>query len=112
MATVINSLSSANLLPAGLTIANNSAGSTPATQPTGQGSDPLANEQIFLRLLVAQLKNQNPDTPSDPMQFVTQLAQFTQLEQSVAMRQDLDAIKQYVNQKSASGTPPAGTPAP
>jgi len=114
MVTLTNSLSSADLLPPGPTSANNSAGSTgstAATQPPGQVADPLANEQTFLRLLVAQLKNQNPDTPSDPMQFVTQLAQFTQLEQSVAMRQDLDAINQYY-QNSASGTPPAGTPAP
>jgi flagellar basal-body rod modification protein FlgD len=111
VATVTNSLFAANLLPAGQTIASNSAASTSSQQAApqpGQGGDPLANEQTFLQLLVAQLKNQNPDTPSDPMQFVSQLAQFSQLEQSVAMRQDLDAIKQAL----ASGTPPSSTPAP
>src|SRR5690242_11241095 len=114
MVTVTNNLSAANLLPAGQTIANSSAGSNnsqQAAQPAAPGADPLANEQTFLKLLVAQLKNQSPESPSDPMQFVTQLAQFTQLEQSVAMRQDLDAIKQY-DQNSPSGTPPSTTPAP
>jgi flagellar basal-body rod modification protein FlgD len=98
MVTITNTLSSANLLPASPVIAGSpapSTGSTAPAPPPGPGTDPLANEQTFLKLLVAQLANQNPDTPSDPMQFVTQLAQFTQLEQSVAMRQDLDAIHQY-----------------
>ncbi|MGA2183754.1 MAG: flagellar hook capping FlgD N-terminal domain-containing protein [Bryobacteraceae bacterium] len=55
-------------------------------------SDALANEQTFLQLLVTQLKNQDPTSPMDGTQFVTQLAQFSQLEQSLAMRKDLDKI--------------------
>ena len=47
----------------------------------------------FLQLLVAQLKNQNPLSPADGIQFVTQLAQFTSLEQNTQMRVDLDAIR-------------------
>ncbi len=55
-------------------------------------ADPLANESTFLQLLVAQLKNQNPSQPMDGTTFVTQLAQFSDLEQNLAMRQDLDSI--------------------
>ena len=54
--------------------------------------DALANEQTFLQLLISQLKNQDPTSPMDGTQFVTQLAQFSQLEQSLAMRKDLDKI--------------------
>jgi|SRR5579871_695575 len=56
------------------------------------GADALASEQTFLQLFVAQLQNQDPTSPQDPVQFVTQLAQFSGLEQSLQMRQDLDAI--------------------
>lgn len=52
-----------------------------------------SDRDVFLRLLVAQLRYQNPLQPADGMQFVTQLAQFTQLEQSTQMRQDLAAIR-------------------
>jgi flagellar basal-body rod modification protein FlgD len=52
-----------------------------------------SDKDIFLRLLVAQLRYQNPLQPADGMQFVTQLAQFTQLEQSTQMRQDMSAIR-------------------
>jgi flagellar basal-body rod modification protein FlgD len=68
-----------------------------ATSPSsGTTSDPpakLANEQTFLKLLVSQIKNQNPLNPTDSVQFVSQLAQFSQLEQSIAIRQDADAIR-------------------
>jgi flagellar basal-body rod modification protein FlgD len=56
------------------------------------GTNGLANENTFLQLLVAQLKNQNPAQPMDGTTFVTQLAQFSELEQSLASRQDLDSI--------------------
>jgi flagellar basal-body rod modification protein FlgD len=61
-----------------------------------RGSDALANENTFLKLLVAQLQNQDPLQPQDGMQFVSQLAQFSNLEQNLAMRSDLDAIKTQI----------------
>ena len=60
-------------------------------------ADNTGTEQTFLQLLVAQLKNQDPMNPADGMQFVSELAQFSQLEQTIAMRQDLDLL-------SGSGT--------
>ncbi len=80
-------------------------GSVSNNLPVGSGADAsgnsvsgsngvngLANENTFLQLLVAQLKNQNPAQPMDGTTFVTQLAQFSELEQSLASRQDLDSI--------------------
>ena len=69
------------------------ATSAPAGAPSAGGVDGLANEQTFLKLFVAQLENQDPLQPQDGIQFVTQLAQFSSLEQEVQMRQDLDALK-------------------
>lgn len=62
----------------------------------GSNTDGLANKETFLQLLVAQIKNQDPLNPSDGVQFLTQLAQFTNLEQSLAMRSDLTAIRAAV----------------
>ena len=101
MATVTNPLTSAPYA------GQPASGSSASPQP---GADPLANEQTFLKLLVSQLENQDPESPQDPMQFVTQLAQFTQLEQSIGMKQDLDAIQQELA-PSAAGGAPAATPA-
>ena len=114
MATVTNSLM-ASFLPPGQTAAASQAGTAAppsSTQTPAAAADPLANEQTFLKLLVSQLENQDPESPQDPMQFVTQLAQFTQLEQSLAMRQDLDAIKQALAQNAAPGTGTPAAPAP
>ncbi|HYL77312.1 MAG TPA: flagellar hook capping FlgD N-terminal domain-containing protein [Bryobacteraceae bacterium] len=77
----------------------------PGVTAAPSGTDSLANEQTFLKLFVAQLKNQNPMQPQDASQFMAQLAQFTSLEQELQMRQDLDAIKALDTKNS--GTPAA-----
>jgi flagellar basal-body rod modification protein FlgD len=46
----------------------------------------------FLKLLVAQLKNQDPLSPMQNTEFVTQLAQFSSLEQAVGMNARLDLL--------------------
>jgi flagellar basal-body rod modification protein FlgD len=52
----------------------------------------LADQSVFLQLLVAQLKYQNPESPADGTQFVTQLAQFASLEQQTGERKDVGTI--------------------
>jgi flagellar basal-body rod modification protein FlgD len=47
---------------------------------------------MFLQLLVAQLQNQDPLNPTDSTQFVSQLAQFSELEQVMAIRTDTDTL--------------------
>ena len=56
------------------------------------GISGLANENTFLQLLVAQLKNQNPSQPMDGTTFVTQLAQFSELEQVIGIRGDVSKL--------------------
>jgi flagellar basal-body rod modification protein FlgD len=50
------------------------------------------NYDNFLKLLVAQLQNQDPTNPSDPTAFVSQLASFSSVEQQVNMNAKLDAL--------------------
>lgn len=73
-------------------ITNLSATSTsPAAAPSSKALDPLANEQTFLKLLVSQLQNQDPLNPTDSNQFVSQLTQYSQLEQLIGIRQNTAA---------------------
>jgi flagellar basal-body rod modification protein FlgD len=55
------------------------------------GSKPLGQE-AFLKLLVAQLQNQDPLNPQENYEFVAQLAQFSSLEQSIGINDRLDAL--------------------
>ena len=50
-------------------------------------------QNTFLQLLVTQIRNQDPLNPQDPTQFVTQLAQFSSLEQLLAMNDSLETIE-------------------
>jgi flagellar basal-body rod modification protein FlgD len=53
---------------------------------------------MFLQLLVAQLQNQDPTNPADSTQFVTQLAQFQTMEESMNQGQDISSILSDMNQ--------------
>lgn len=53
--------------------------SVPTTAPDGKGKSELGKDD-FLKLLMAQLKHQDPLSPSNPEQFSAQLAQFSSLE--------------------------------
>jgi len=48
-------------------------------------------EQDFLTLLVNQLQNQDPLNPLDPKEFAGELAQFSQVEQLIAINKKLDS---------------------
>src|SRR5882724_6543516 len=72
--------------------AQTSATSTPPTPSTSKPTDKLANESTFLQLLVAQIKNQDPLKPTDSLQFVGQLVQFSQLEQLIGIKSGLDKL--------------------
>ena len=83
--------------------------STTATSSSGGNSmlnaTPAQSQDQFLKLLVAQLNNQDPMNPTDGTAFVGQLAQFQQLEQSVNSGQDITAIRQDLDQLiQTSGT--------
>jgi flagellar basal-body rod modification protein FlgD len=75
---------------------------SPAAQSTGASAnplasltgatDPLANEETFLQLLVSQLQNQDPMNPTDSNQFVSQLTSYSQLEQLINIHKDADSL--------------------
>jgi flagellar basal-body rod modification protein FlgD len=76
--------------------------------PAKAGNDPAVNKDTFLQLLVAQIKNQNPLSPADGVQFLTQLAQFSEMEQMMGIRSELEGLRSdYADNNK---TPPATNP--
>jgi flagellar basal-body rod modification protein FlgD len=68
-----------------------------ATTTTGANS---ADKDMFLQLLVAQMRNQDPANPTDSSEFLAQTAQFTALEK---MQQVADQTSQLVALQVAFG---------
>src|SRR5208282_4914532 len=56
------------------------------------GTNGTLDYNEFLQLLVAQLKNQDPTNPTDPTQFVSQLASFSSVEQQVNTNSILNSL--------------------
>ena len=76
---------------------------TPATATTSSTASANANAastakavtvdyNAFLQLLVQQLKNQDPTQPTDPTQYLSELASFSNVEQTVQTNSKLDQI--------------------
>lgn len=77
-------------------------------------ASPLSNNRVnnnggserdmFMTLLVAQLKNQDPLEPQDGTAFVAQLAQFNSLDQLVGIRNSIEQLSRLLQQNQQ---PPA-----
>jgi flagellar basal-body rod modification protein FlgD len=67
---------------------------TSTANSTDQTSKTAVDYQSFLKLLVAEMKNQDPTNPMDSTQYVAQLAAFSQVEQSVQINTKLDQLLQ------------------
>jgi flagellar basal-body rod modification protein FlgD len=77
----------ASLLPANLVNGSAAAGSTAATTASSGAANSLAslasNFQDFLKMLMTQLKNQDPTSPMDTNQFTSELVQFASVQQQI-----------------------------
>lgn len=74
-------------------MAVNGVGNSQGAQSAQQASSTLAqNMDAFLMLLTTQLKNQDPLSPQDSTQWVTQLVQFSGVEQAIQQRQSLENL--------------------
>jgi flagellar basal-body rod modification protein FlgD len=64
-------------------------------------------KEAFLKLLVAQLKNQDPLAPSDGKEMAAQLAQFSSVEQLVSVNDTLGQIRDALRTAPAPAARPA-----
>lgn len=91
------------------TTQSNSALTTAAAQTQGQSNaaasaDSLASDfDTFLTLLTTQLRNQDPLEPTDPTQFVEQLATFSSVEQQVETNRQVAELVASLGGGDASG---------
>jgi len=72
-----------------------------STTPAAQKN--LGSKSVFLKLLVAQMKNQNPNKPQDPTQMASQLAQFNMVEQQMSTNKYLASMAAAGGASSSAG---------
>ena len=72
----------------GQTTASQTTTSTSSSSSTGLNLDP----NMFMQLLTTQLTNQDPTSPADTNQMMSQLATLSSVEQSVQTNQKLDSL--------------------
>lgn len=70
--------------------------STPVANASNVSAGIGVEFNSFLRLLTAQVQNQDPLAPIDSTQFVEQLATFSSLEQQVNTNQTLSTIAELI----------------
>ena len=64
-----------------------------STRTTGMKND----SNMFLNLMLAQLKSQDPTEPTDNTEWLSQLAQYSSLEQMTQMNSGLENCAKYIS---------------
>lgn len=75
-----------------LTLSSPSTAGGNSVSSASPAPGPTVDYNQFLRLLVAELQNQDPTAPTDPTQYMSQLASFSTVEQQVQTNATLDAL--------------------
>jgi flagellar basal-body rod modification protein FlgD len=86
----------------GVTGSTGTTATTTSTAGTAVKDRTAIDKDTFLKLLVAQMKYQDPSNPTDPSQFMSQTAQFTTVEKLTNLA-DLSQ-KVYDSSRQATAT--------
>ncbi|QDZ02722.1 flagellar hook assembly protein FlgD [Nitratireductor mangrovi] len=70
------------------------AGANTAAQESSTGQSNLVDYNSFLKLLVTQMKNQDPTKPMESTDYIAQLATFSQVEQTLQTNTKLEQLMQ------------------
>ncbi len=82
--------------------ANSQSSGTPsASKTTGTGSS--LDYDAFLKLFMAEMKNQDPTAPTSSTEYIAQFATFSQVEQSMQANTKLDGLLSSLSLSQADG---------
>lgn len=71
---------------------NSVTNTQPKTDTTLNTPSPTVDYNAFLQLLIAQMKNQDPTSPTDMSQYISQFAQMSSVEQAIQTNAKLDTL--------------------
>ena len=75
-----------------------------ANVQNGRKSSQELGKDDFLKLLITQLQNQDPTSPMEDTQFISQMAQFSSLEQMTNMSSSFSKMASFINSSEAAQT--------
>ncbi len=75
-----------------LSSATSTDGLTSAAAAASPAASKPLDREAFLKLLIAQIKNQDPMKPMEGTEFVSQLSQFAMVEQAIAQSSHLENV--------------------
>ena len=73
-------------------IAGSTSASAAPASPSSAAAAATVDYESFLKLLIAEMRNQDPTKPMDATQQISQLASFSAVEQAVQTNARLDAL--------------------
>ncbi|MDQ6997449.1 MAG: flagellar hook capping FlgD N-terminal domain-containing protein [Mariprofundus sp.] len=89
-------------------LATNLSSTSSATATTATRQTDIGQKDIFLKLLVAQMENQDPLKPQDATQMSSQLAQFNMVEQQTQSNKYLEQMVAAGGASSSVAQPGTG----
>ncbi len=109
--TVANSLaprSTGSTAKSAATAAATGTGSSTSSSTAAASTSDITSSD-FLTLLVNELKNQDPTQPTDPNEYITQLAQVNSLEQLIQINSGISTLDSAVTPTTTSGSTTGGS---
>jgi flagellar basal-body rod modification protein FlgD len=102
VASVLSSRGAVQATPKNATTPTTNSGNAAASSTNITSND-------FLTLLVSELKNQDPTQPTDPNQYITQLAQVNSLQQLISINKGIGTLDGALSGTSSPSTGSSGS---